>query len=440
MGSIATLGAMMGQLEDQLARCMRCGLCQSVCPLYAQTGREADVARGKLALLDGLAKQLLEDPQGAKDRVERCLLCGSCAANCPSGVSALEIFLKARAILSGYKGLSPVKRAVFRGMLARPALFHRLTALAPKLQGIFGRPANDLLGTSCARLEWPLGKRHFPRLAGQPFHVESPALQRPENGSGITVAFFSGCIIDKLYPQVGRATAKALAHHRVGLQIPANQACCGIPALSAGDIHAFEKMLRHNLRLFDPRSFDYLVTSCATCTSTIKKLWPAMSGGLPRALQDNVAALAEKTRDISQLLVDCGLLDQAGLSAESGGQSATVTYHDPCHLRKSLDVWQQPREVLRHSPGVDLVEMAEPEWCCGMGGSFNLLHYDLSSAIGERKLGNIRDSGASMVVTSCPACMSQISDGLSRSGGGVAVKHVIELYADGLANADKSQS
>ena len=181
-------------------------------------------------------------PREPRTGVERCLLCGSCAANCPSGVSALEIFLKARAILSGYKGLSPVKRAVFRGMLARPALFHRLTALAPKFQGIFGRPANDLLGTSCARLEWPLGKRHFPRLAGQPFHVESPALQRPENGSGITVAFFSGCIIDKLYPQVGRATAKALAHHRVGLQIPANQACCGIPALSAGDIHAFEKM------------------------------------------------------------------------------------------------------------------------------------------------------------------------------------------------------
>ena len=101
----------------------------------------------------------------------------------------------------------------------------------------------------------------------------------------------------------------------------------------------------------------------------------------------------------------------------------------------------QPREVLRHSPGVDLVEMAEPEWCCGMGGSFNLLHYDLSSAIGERKLGNIRDSGASMVVTSCP--------GLHEPGSATAcpapaaesrVKHVIELYADGLANADKSQS
>jgi glycolate oxidase iron-sulfur subunit len=104
------LARLMRELEDQLVVCMRCGMCQSVCPVFDQTGREADVARGKLALLSGLMESMFDDPEGVNQRLNKCLLCGSCAANCPSGVSVQEIFLKARAILTGYMGLSPAKR------------------------------------------------------------------------------------------------------------------------------------------------------------------------------------------------------------------------------------------------------------------------------------------------------------------------------------------
>ena len=100
MSSLKELTRLMKELEDQLVTCMRCGLCQAVCPLFAETGREADVARGKLALLYGLAQEILKNPQGVQDHLNRCLLCGSCAANCPSGVKVLDIFIKARAILA----------------------------------------------------------------------------------------------------------------------------------------------------------------------------------------------------------------------------------------------------------------------------------------------------------------------------------------------------
>ena len=101
MADVRDLARMLRELQDQLGVCMRCGMCQSVCPLYGETGREADVARGKLALLDGLARELFHDPAGVEERMHRCLLCGSCAANCPSGVRVLDIFIKARAILTG---------------------------------------------------------------------------------------------------------------------------------------------------------------------------------------------------------------------------------------------------------------------------------------------------------------------------------------------------
>ncbi|MBI4798185.1 MAG: (Fe-S)-binding protein [Desulfarculus sp.] len=430
------LARLLGDLEDQLVVCMRCGLCQSVCPLYAQTGRESDVARGKLALLDGLAKEMLRDAGAVQERLNKCLLCGSCAANCPSGVKSLDIFLKARAVLAGYQGLSPAKKLIFRGLLTRPALFNLLASLAGRLQGVMGRPASELLGTSCARLTSPLGDRHFRRLAAKPLHALIPQMDTPPAPGKPRVAFFVGCLVDKLYPRVGQAVVKALTHHGVGLAIPPAQACCGMPALSAGDSQAFEQMLTHNLAHLRPGNFDYLVTACATCTSAIKKLWPLMAQGLNAGQRAQVERLSRKTIDISQFLVDKLLVGNTICPEDHEGRA--ITYHDPCHLKKSLGVAAQPRKLLAASPGQRLVEMAEADWCCGMGGSFNLLHYEQSAAIGRRKLENIKASGCQAVATSCPACMAQISDALSQDGQAIAVRHVIEVYAQALGPGGKA--
>jgi glycolate oxidase iron-sulfur subunit len=431
MVGLAKLGARMKALEDRLMACMRCGLCQSVCPLFAETGREADVARGKLALLDGLSRDLLKDARGVRRRLDHCLLCGSCAANCPSGVNVLEIFLEARAVLSGYLGLSPAKRLIFRQLLAKPALFDRLLAWAPRFQHLFTKPADQLLGTSCARLPFPLGNRHFKGLAPTPFHVlarSRPA--RPAGTTGPTVAWFTGCVIDKVYPQVAQAALKALDHHRIRVLIPESQACCGIPALSSGDTQAFETMLRHNLARFQPDAFDCLVTACASCTATIKGFWPLMSGGLTDTLRDRVALIAAKTMDISQFLVTAGLVGREPAAPDP--RAETVTYHDPCHLAKTLGVSREPRLVIQANPKYRLVEMREADRCCGMGGSFNLEHYETSAAIGRRKADNILASGGQTVATSCPACLMQITDALSRDQAGIKVRHAIEIYAEGL--------
>lgn len=431
MTRMGELAEMMKTLEDQLLVCMKCGLCQAVCPLYAETGREADVARGKLALLEGLLQQLFDDPQGVAARLNKCLLCGSCAANCPSGVNALEIFLKARAIIAGYQGLSPAKRAVFRGLLAHPALFDRLSEWGAKFQQIFTRPVNDVVGTSCARVMSPLmGDRHFRPLAKVPFHQEVPSLDRPAGAAGLRAAIFVGCLVDKFFPSVARSMVAVLEHHGVGIHLPPGQACCGIPALSGGDLQTFQRLVRHNLGRFEEARFDYLVTACATCTSTIKKLWPAMTAADPD-LQRRTRRLAAKVLDIHQLLVD-----HVGLAPAPPEEAArVVTYHDPCHLKKSLKVFREPRAVIAASAGWRMAEMQESDWCCGMGGSFNLQHYELSGRIGQRKREQIRATGCQVVATGCPACMLQISDALSRGGDGIAVRHPVELYAESLRTA-----
>lgn len=434
MADIHELAVMLKELDDQLVSCMKCGMCQAVCPIFSQTGLEADVARGKLALLEHLSSEMLRDPEGVNEKMQRCLLCGTCEKNCPSGVKITDIFLQARAILTGYFGLSPAKKAIFRQLLTRPKLFNHLVQYGSKFQGMFSKSANELLGTSCARFQAPvIADRHFPSLADKPFHKLVPSLDEPAGASGIRVAFYPGCVVDKIYPQVGQAVLKVLRHHGVGIYMPEGQACCGIPALSSGDRDTFDKLLGMNMKVFgqggksESPDFQYVLTPCATCTSTLKELWPHMSRD---AELGNIAKpFAAKVMDVSEFLVDV-----LGVKELEGGNNGnkTVTYHDPCHLKNSLGITAQPRTLLKGSKGVAYTELPDAGVCCGCGGSFNLQHYELSRKIGSQKADNVLATGASIAATSCPACMMQIADQLSQKEGQVAVKHIIEVYADSL--------
>lgn len=437
MSELRELVGLLKQIDDQLVTCMRCGMCQAVCPLYAETGLEAHVARGKIALLEGLADEVIKDPAGVKQRLDACLLCGSCQANCPSGVKVMDIFLKARAFLTGYYGLPPVKRAIFRGLLKNPRLFDAVLGMAARFQGIFTRPVNDMVGSSCARVFSSLLEgRHFAPLAARPLHAVQPARDTPRGPSGLKIALFYGCVVDKMFPRIGEAILTVCDHHGVGVYMPHGQACCGIPALSSGDRETFEELVAANMALFGDHDFDVLVTPCATCTSTIKKIWPLMAENLPEATRFKIRKLADKVTDISAFLIrDL----KVPTPAASGDGDIAVTYHDPCHLKKSLGIFAEPRALITANPRYRLIEMENADSCCGSGGSFTLQHYDLSKKIGKRKRDNIVATGAAIVATSCPACMLQIGDMLSQAGDRLAIRHPVELYAETLTGRESGR-
>jgi glycolate oxidase iron-sulfur subunit len=430
MADMRQLVRLLNELDEELVSCTRCGMCQAACPLYAETGRETDVARGKLVLVENLSKEILDNPEAVKERLDRCLLCGSCAAACPSGVNILDVFLKARAIITGYLGLSPLKKAVFRGFLSHPERFDALLRWMARFQGPFSRKVNDTLGSSCSRFISPVvGDRHYLRLARTPWHKREQRPFRRPRGAGIRVAFYPGCLIDKVLPRVADAAMKVLEHHGVDVFVAGTVPCCGIPALSAGDRESFDSLVRQNTAIYSPQEFDYLVTACATCTATIKELWPMMTEHFAGGLREEVLALSAKTIDINEFLVDAAGIE---FSEAEGGGGKTVTYHDPCHLRKSLGVFRQPRAILQSLPGCRFAELREADRCCGMGGSFNLQHYDLSRQIGMKKRQRILESGADTVATGCPACMLQIIDQISQAGAAVDVRHPVELYAEAI--------
>jgi len=425
------LAGLVRELEDQLSSCTRCGMCQAVCPLYRETAQESSVARGKLAILLGLMEEAFKEPRRSLDQISRCLLCGACEANCPSGVRVLDIFLKARAILVEYLGMPPAKRVVFRRLLARPERFNRLLSWGARVQGLFIKPANELLGTSCARFTSPLADRHFKALAAVPFHRQPRNENQKARRSGIKAAFFYGCLIDKVYPEIGQAVLKSLDHFQADVFLPEGQGCCGIPALSAGDRQTFNQLVVYNLDRLAGQPVDVLVTACPTCAFTIKKIWPVMAQDLDADQQDQVRDWAKKTVDITDFL-----MRQFGVPfpvpPEINEVKPVITYHDPCHLRKSLGVAAPPRAMLQGDSRFRFKEMSEADACCGCGGSFTLDYYELSSAVGARKRAAILQLGAEVVATACPACMLQLTDLLSKGGDPVRVKHVIELFAETL--------
>ncbi len=416
-------------LDDRITDCMKCGMCQAVCPMFGATGMEADVARGKLALIDNLAHEMLKDPAAVAEKLGRCLLCGSCQAACPPGVKIMEIFMEAREIVNEFLGLHPVKKMIFRTLLAKPELFNFAIRVGAPMQGLVFKKSGDAQGTVCAPfLNFMLGDRHIHPLAKTPIHTRYGVIDEPRGSGGIKVAFFPGCVGDKMYTDMTEACLKVLRYHKVAVFMPAGLTCCGIPALSSGDVKGMLLQLRANIQALRNGDYDYVLSPCGSCTATIKEFWPRYALRLGTQEKSIIEGIAAKAMDINAFLVDVLKVE----AAQPSNDAISVTYHDSCHLKKSLGVAAQPRIIIQANPAYKLTEMAEADRCCGCGGSFNLFHYDYSRKIGQRKRDNVVASGARIVAAGCPACMMQLEDVLSHNQDAVRVKHTVELYAESL--------
>ena len=440
MADLIKLIRLIREIRDEAGTCKRCGSCQAVCPVYAQTGLESDVARGKLTLLEGLEQEMFKNPKGVLKRLDRCLSCGSCVVNCPRNVNVLEIFIKSRVAIMDFTGLSMVKKIILRWGLSYPRRFDYFIKSVSLVQKLFMKPAGNKSGTFCVRQFFPFFRdRHFFPLANlQKYGKAEPLNPSSEQNRSIfsktsapynhkkelKVAFFSGCVIRKLLPGIARASMDALIFNNVKVVSSDREGCCGFPAIMAGDRVTFNRLVQYNLAKFESLKFDYLVTSCATCTFAIKKIWPMMAKD-SRINLERVVALAEKTIDINQFLVLKGELKEI---KKEDKEPVIVTYHDPCHLKKSLGIAKEPRKVICANKNYILKEMENADRCCGFGGSFNLKNYSLSSRIGVEKQRDIRATGCGIVASGCPACIMQISDFVSKAQEEIIVKHPVEVY------------
>jgi glycolate oxidase iron-sulfur subunit len=404
---------------DEISHCNRCGFCQVACPIFRSTGHEAGVARGRLALLRAIIEGRLEWNPEIEEPLFDCLLCGACTANCFPAIPTSDLVIKARAQYLEKVGRKSIHRLLFDHLLPYPRRLHlaaRAVALGKNtgvadlaralgLLKIFGRDfvhANDIV-------------ERFPT---RPFRDKIKTAAHRGEGQSLRIGYFVGCGVDIISQDAGHATLQLL--EKIGKTIHVlENCCCGLPAWSYGDLKAARKLADRNLSILAAEEFDVIVTDCSSCASFLKN-YPQL---FPEAGKhyEQAAVVSARVRDMVQLIY---AMDAESPSSEP---AVTATYHHPCHAARGQGLSTEPVEILNRLPGVEYRPLPEADWCCGGAGSYAFAHYELSQQVLDRKMENLKKTGADLLVTSCPACIMHLSYGVRKHGLSTRVCHISEL-------------
>lgn len=395
-------------LAELTTHCIRCGFCLESCPTFTETASELESPRGRIYLVRSAIEGKLRWQEDVREHLDRCLGCRACETACPSGVEYGAILEMARAKIDTEKPPAG-KRLLLKSMTNPGALRVNLALgrLWPgrRIPGPFSRfvsgqaPEVDR-PTPQPTDTWPaLDESSLPQVRGEVYMLE-------------------GCAMRVLFPRVHEATRRLL--RRVGFTVrEVSQGCCGSMDIHNGNLEEGTRLAR---KLASAMSDDLpVIVDSAGCGSAMRHYGDLFPEG---------AAFSARVRDVSEFLLGEGLSD---VLARSHGLSATVTYHDACHLAHGQKIWKAPRELLRAVPRLTLREMEEADTCCGSAGIYNVTQPALARQLLERKWRNVEATGASIVATGNPGCHAWIAQAAREHAAAVRVLHTAELLEESLA-------
>ncbi len=419
-----------------LQQCMHCGLCLPACPTYLETRNERNSPRGRISLMRAIADGELGTTRGFADEMAYCLGCLACTTACPAGVDYGTLFEagRAEAERSGVSAgpfRSLVRLLTLRFLLLRP----RALRFAGRLLGLY--EASGIRGLLRRSGVLSLLPRRVGELERQVLPIRRKfsdaliaPLERPRGEARHRVAVLTGCIQDIAFSDVNRATVDVLLANGCEVETPRSQSCCGSLHVHNGDFGTARELARRQIDSIDPGRFDAIISNSAGCGSHLKRYAHLLAGDPGYAAR--AAAWSAKVRDISEWLVAIGL--RPPRPPATGPKAVAVTYHEACHLCHGQRITSQPREILRSIPGVELRECPEATMCCGSAGVYSLTQPRTSAWLRERKAGQIRSTGATVVATANPGCQLQIQQGISGkeavAGMQTRVVHPIVLLAE----------
>jgi glycolate oxidase iron-sulfur subunit len=398
-----------------LERCIHCGLCLEACPTYQITHLETESPRGRLHLMGGIADGRI-DPTRSDATVlhlDRCLACRACEAVCPSGVPYGRLIEETRAGLARARGISPAGQLLLWSV-SRPWVLRTMATLLSAFERTgLRRLARRFLPPRLRRLDAlapPVGRPSYRRVT-----VASPRS---------SVALLLGCVMRASYGDVHTATARVLAQLGVEIVDTPEQTCCGALHAHAGDKDEAVRLAKRNIAAFDQA--DLILVNAAGCGAHLKSYVHLLEDRPNWA--DRAAAFASRVRDVSEHL-------SAIVGDEAFGElRMRVTYQDPCHLAHAQGIRAEPRALLSKVRGLQLVEMADADVCCGSAGYYNLAQPEYADRLLEPKIDAILATRPDAVVTANPGCMLQLAAGLrARGRADIPVLHLVEVIDRALS-------
>ena len=412
--------------------CIRCGACSNVCPPYQIVGGHVfgHIYTGPIGLIMTAMHHGLENAAGPQSL---CVSCNACELVCPAEIPIPELILEVRARAVAEFGLPRVKEMGVERW-SDPKTANRWAGLAARASSLIAdndrvirkiplMPDATMNRTLTAPARHPLRERV--RRHGERGAV---ATLPGSKAAGLTVAYFPGCLIDRVLPEMGEAVLDVLDACGCVVQFPPDQHCCGLIALNVGDRRRGRIMAEQTIRVLEAVEADVILTNSTSCLAAMSQDYDVLFRDDPE-WRDRARAQAARFMEFSAFIVNVARL---GAEDFPGGSPATVTIHDACQSANALGLGAEARQIVTEVLGYVLREMEDSRVCCGFGGSFSMDYPAVSTAILAKKLHNAESTSASLIVADNPGCLMQIRGGLNARGSDVRALHVAELLAERL--------
>lgn len=400
--------------REEIHKCSRCGLCQSVCPVYEVTGNDCCVSRGKFIMLNGIVKGDLQLNKNVNKYLDMCLKCNACKDFCPSGIDARRIFLTAK---SQYFAKCPTSPSSFfiRGFQSK-FVFNSALRLVKVATSTYRFLKLDKIMSKFYPIlsKFGLGKKIILAnefLCHSPFTIHH--LPKQQSSQVIKIVYFKGCVNEYINPRVKNATESIMAKMGVTI-LPLNFECCGVPFLSSGNEEQFLKQALYNLSQV-PDEFDYFLTDCASCQNAFLEYKNYIED---ENLLKKIDKILGKSMNVSEFILK-------NIKNAEFSKKTSITFHKPCHLEDAGFI----KEFLEKAKNVEYVEMEEFDKCCGFAGEFALKNPKISAQISARKAKNALDTKADYVLTSCPVCVLGLTQGMLENQDCAPVLNLVEFLS-----------
>ena len=406
--------------------CVHCGFCLSTCPSYRVIGKEMDSPRGRIYLMDAIAKGEAAIDNTTAQHFDSCLGCLACVTTCPSGVQYDRLLADTR---------PQIERNLERSLSDRLIRFlifnlfpypHRLRNLLPPLwlyqkSGLQKLLRNtELLKKFAPRLA--AMEAILPKITDSSWRGDLPAVIPAQGEKRYRVGMILGCVQRLFFAPVNEATARVLTANGCEVVIPSSQGCCAALPAHQGQEAQAQALARQMIDSFINEDVDAIVINAAGCGHTLKEYGHILADD-PEYRQ-KAKDFSGKVKDINEFLAEIELTTELH-SLASG--DLNMVYQDACHLLHGQKISVQPRQLLKQIPGVELLEPLDASLCCGSAGIYNMLQPETADELGRQKANNLVNTGASIIASPNPGCSLQIQKHLELQGSKVKLLHPIEL-------------